>query len=251
MKTKYFFSILILLIIIINFGCEKEKSPTGPSDAIPENLFPLEVGRQWVFDAFETDTAGYPIIGRTGKSIMKVLKLMELAGKQCFELVDTTKIADSTNVTYNYFHLDLKSNLWQYLFPISDQPGPEYIRLKTYTILYSDSGWLKIFNREIGFNQVHIVLDTILQTGEIPVRFRIQSLIRNRTSMTVPIGQFNEVYPGELEFQISAGIITFGYKFYVWLVPGVGFIKFKEPIAPDFGQPIKGYIIKVLRSKNF
>lgn len=249
MKNKFYYSIILVCLVLSYNACDKDSGPTAPVDIIPTNLFPFEVGREWVFDAIETDTAGNPIPGKTGKSRMKILMMMELVNRQAYMLVDTTTIADTSTIEVNLFSVDEKGNLWQYFFSTHDQP--EFVKSISDLSILSGGIWLKVFNRELGINQVHTVLDSTLQVGPAPVQFKILSVIKNRTSLTVPIGHFNEVYPGEIEFQITAGNILTKYKFNIWLVPDVGFIKFRQPVTIDFGYSVQGYIIKELKSKNF
>jgi hypothetical protein len=234
----FIFSFLLLSVFITS--CKKDSWPITPSDEIPKNLFLLEVGREWQFDVKETDLAGNPIPKLTGNGIIRIIRSLTLQGKHCYQMLDSILFTDTTlhYTEVNFFHIDSKGNLWQYLLFESNDPA-------------TGPGWVKIFNRELGFDKTHTILDTTFRVDNTIVQFKMTSVIKRIVSITVPLGQFNNAYPGEMEMLIKFGASSISYKFHVWLVPGVGFIKFKEPVSADFGQPQTGWRIKELRSKNF
>lgn len=80
-------------------------------------------------------------------------------------------------------------------------------------------------------------------------KLKIGILYNFRNSVTYD--QFNEAYTTEMDIMLSVEAYSISYKYTLWLVPGVGFVKIKEPITADFGQPQTGCRIKELRSKNF
>jgi len=80
-------------------------------------------------------------------------------------------------------------------------------------------------------------------------KLKIGILYNFRNSFTYD--QFNEVYTTEMDIVLSVEAYSIRYKYMIWLAPGVGFVKIKEPIKADFGQPQTGWRIKELRSKNF
>lgn len=228
---------LFCLLILFSFflGCEKD-SPTQPTvGQIPNNIYPLEVGRKWIYNYVETDTLGRPL-GNSGTYITSVVGVRAFAGKNAFIVVDSILTTDGIEVDTLLFHIDPNGNLWQYI--LFDDQRPEH-----------GPGWLMTYNRQKGLNVEHIIFDTTVT--EINASLRLTSIIRDKISLTVPIGHFNEVYPAELRMQLRSNLFNVTYTFNVWFVQNVGPIKFKEPVTDDFGQPIKGYKVRELRSKNF
>lgn len=243
-NIKMKLSILSLIIIMfLNFlSCEKEKSPTEPVIQIPENLFPLQVGRYWKYKVTETDTIGEPI--RSGWSSTTVIAQQVYAGKNAYVLVDSlTMMQEYVVVDTNYFHIDETGNIWSYILLESMDPS-------------SGPGWLMLFNRKKGLNQLYNIMDSSIMLPGLPisVRIKLSSIIKEKTSIVVPEGSYNNSYPAELKMEMIAEP-----SFYVsllsqyWLVPNVGLVKLKEsiPASGDFGSNIYYYRIKELVYKNF
>lgn len=234
---------LLIIFMSLNFvSCEKEKSPTEPVIQVPENLFPLQVGRYWKYNVTETDTLGEPI--RSGWGSTTVIAQQVYAGKNAYVLVDSLMMMpEYVVVDTNYFHIDETGNIWSYI--LFERMDPS-----------SGPGWLMLFNREKGLNQFHNILDSVITRPGLPfpIRLKMSSIIKEKTTLTVPLGSYNNSYPAELKMEMI--VEPFQYVSLLnqyWLVPNVGLVKLKESITAsgDFGYYIYAYRIKELVFKNF
>jgi len=233
--------VVLFLIVFLN-GCENSSGPSS-TVSIPADLLPLDVGRSWTFDAMEVDTSGNVIPNRIGTDIMTVKAYINFNGLNCYMLIDSLIIGSEINTDIDYFHIDSGGDVWQYIdLGVNSQDSAVI-------------GWRKILNRTIGIGQQHVVFDTTVQMQGMSTRFTITSVLKNADTITVPFGRFNNAYPFEMtyriEIQFGQGTFTYSQTNYTWIVPGIGFVKFKEPLTQSQNQATGGYLIKELRAKNF
>ncbi len=225
--SKIWGFILLLLLIV---SCEKEKSIVGPD--IPQNLFPLVVGREWIYDYKQTDLNEDTIPGRVGKAITKVIGDTQHCEKPAFIVIDSTMYGDISMVTRGLVHIDADGNLWV------DLPFEEVCSRR----------WIMVYNRKIGLNKRYIAFDTTVQLlgYSSPIKITASSIIKDKITLSVPYGRFDNVFPGELEISFEGQNLNFKFLIEHYMVPDVGIIKWKYDRVESESKV--GYEIRELRA---
>lgn len=238
--SKQQFRLLLLLwmgaLVLAGVGGCQE-SATEPEGDIPEtNLFPLAVGRQWVFTAYDLDTLNSQKISATEhREVSRIPTTISVGGKTGYLMVDDTyspqgALVESDSTLFVVENGDLY--VW-----MDDFPSPP--------------SWVPLFKRSAGLNTTYDIAQYQLSEGGQTFSFKLQGKVNPKEAVSTPLGSL-QAYKFELTTSITALGLTFTATEYLFFADGYGLVKRYTPVQrePFSGMKSEGQEA-LLQQKNF
>lgn len=234
MKTKNIFAVAQALLVFILFalaaGCDKKDNLTG-TEITETNLFPLAVGRLFVYSGYDLDTtSSQKIASSVHRQTMLVQGTATIAGKTAYRLIDSmytpTGIFSMLDTTY-----------------VVNENGD--------LLVYENGTWATYFKRSAGVNTEYEIGQRTEMTPIGPISIPLKGKIYPKATITLPYGTV-DTYKLEIKASINFSGISFEVVQYIYFVDGIGPVQFTDAAWKD---PISGRKNlgneRVLVSKNF
>ncbi len=229
-NRRFLASFVVLTALVALLGGCKSNS-TGPEDtAITEtNLFPLGVGRLFVYSAYTLDTTGVKVQSSTHREVTYVQGTLAIGGKNAYRLIDSVYFNDGT-----FNHAD-----------------STFFTVENGNLLTYEGTWITLFKPSAGLNTEYDGGSFTQTAFGIQVTVVVKCKVIAKETIATNAGTF-QAYKLEVKTSATFSGATYQFLQYVWFADGVGPVKQQEPPQVD---PIAGLKAtgteSVLLSKNF